>query len=272
MYKVLGIVILVFTVFFLSGCNILGSQQEVVENEEEQEEEETEENYDPVPIDRGDTELNIVERGINLESNQGSLGGNKVEDNKVKEDKMEYSAEEKKDDGGLGKKIANYAGKYYKVTLHTNYGDIKIKFYNAECPITVGNFLMLADQGFYNNTKFHRVIEDFMVQGGDPNSKDNDPSNDGQGGPGYTFQDEINKHPLVKGSVAMANAGPNTNGSQFFIVTADAASWLDGKHTNFGTVVKGMDVVEKIKKVKTDGNDRPLEDVVINNITLFEIK
>ncbi|MFH1583077.1 MAG: peptidylprolyl isomerase, partial [Candidatus Falkowbacteria bacterium] len=125
--------------------------------------------------------------------------------------------------------------------MKTNFGDITVKFYAQESPITVNSFMNLAKAGFYNGTKFHRVIKDFMIQGGDPNSKDDDWSNDGQGGPGYQFQDEINQHKLVKGSLAMANSGANTNGSQFFMVTAEATSWLDGKHTNFGYVVSGLD-------------------------------
>jgi len=135
------------------------------------------------------------------------------------------------------------------VTLKTNFGDMKLAFYGKESPTTVTNFINLAAANFYNNVKFHRVIKGFMIQTGDPNSKDDDWSNDGTGGPGYTFPDEFNEYKLVKGSLAMANSGPNTNGSQFFIVTAEDAEGLDGKHTNFGYVVEGMDVVEKIENV-----------------------
>jgi cyclophilin family peptidyl-prolyl cis-trans isomerase len=163
----------------------------------------------------------------------------------------------------------DYVEKYDGAVIKTNYGDIKVKFYNQDSPVTVNNFLKLADEKFYDGTKFHRVIKDFMIQGGDPNSKDDDWSNDGTGGPGYTFQDEFNKYPLVKGSLAMANSGPNTNGSQFFIVTADATPWLDGKHTNFGEVTEGMDVVDKISQVKTNQNDHPLEDVTVTGIELL---
>lgn len=164
----------------------------------------------------------------------------------------------------------DYAKKYDRAVIKTNYGDIEIKFYKQDSPVTVNNFLKLADEKFYDGTKFHRVIRDFMIQGGDPNSKDEDWSNDGTGGPGYVFGDEFNSHPLVKGSLAMANSGPNTNGSQFFIVTATATSWLDGKHTNFGEVVEGMDVVDKISQVKTNENDHPLEEVTILGIELLE--
>ncbi|MCX6744723.1 MAG: peptidylprolyl isomerase [Candidatus Parcubacteria bacterium] len=150
-------------------------------------------------------------------------------------------------------------------------GDIKVKFYGEDSPLTVNNFLNLAKKGFYDGTSFHRVIADFMIQGGDPNSKDDDWSNDGMGGPAYKFADEFNTHKLVKGSLAMANSGPNTNGSQFFIVTAAATSWLDGKHTNFGQVIEGLDVVEKIGAVKVNANDHPLKDVTIKSIELMKI-
>jgi cyclophilin family peptidyl-prolyl cis-trans isomerase len=152
-------------------------------------------------------------------------------------------------------------------SLQTNYGDITIQFF-PEPVKTVENFVRLAQNGFYDGVKFHRVIKGFMIQTGDPLSRDDDWSNDGRGGPGYTFADEINEHKLVTGSVAMANAGPNTNGSQFFIVTAEATPWLDGKHTNFGTVIAGLDVVRKIESVAVNENDHPLEDIVINRIIL----
>ncbi len=124
-------------------------------------------------------------------------------------------------------------------TLHTNHGAVEVELYDEEAPKTVENFLKLAREGFYDGIVFHRVIEGFMIQGGDPTGT-------GTGGPGYQFEDEINPHRVVRGSLAMANAGPNTNGSQFFIVTADEAPWLDGKHTVFGRVTSGMDVVDAI--------------------------
>ena len=166
------------------------------------------------------------------------------------------------------KQLENLAEQYDGAIIKTNLGDITVKFYVQESPITVNNFLNLAKAGFYNDTKFHRVIKDFMIQGGDPLSKDDDWSNDGTGGPGYQFQDEFNQHKLVKGSLAMANSGPNTNGSQFFIVTAEATSWLDGKHTNFGYVTGGIDIVEKIEKVSVNENAHPTEDVIVNSIEL----
>lgn len=158
------------------------------------------------------------------------------------------------------------------VTLKTNLGDITLELFPKDAPVTVANFVKLSRAGFYNGTRFHRVIKDFMIQGGDPNSKDDDWSNDGTGGPGYTFKDEINSHKIVRGVIAMANAGPATNGSQFFIVTASATPWLDGKHTVFGRVTAGMDVVDKIENVRTDKTrgDHPIENVTINSIEIRE--
>jgi peptidyl-prolyl cis-trans isomerase B (cyclophilin B) len=144
-------------------------------------------------------------------------------------------------------------------TLHTNYGAIAIELFDEDAPKTVENFLKLARDGFYNGVIFHRVIPDFMVQGGDPTGT-------GSGGPGYQFEDEFNDNKVVRGALAMANAGPNTNGSQFFIVTTEAASWLDGKHTVFGRVTDGMDVVDAISALETDARDRPREDVVIDRV------
>ena len=162
--------------------------------------------------------------------------------------------------------------KYNQATLKTSLGDITISLYNSDSPNTVKNFLTLAEKGFYDGTRFHRIIKDFMIQGGDPLSKEESKrSIHGTGGPGYKFADEFNKHKLVKGSLAMANSGPNTNGSQFFIVTAGATAWLDGKHTNFGQVVSGMDVITKIENVKTDTRDNPIEGVVIKSIELEKV-
>ncbi|MFH1232805.1 MAG: peptidylprolyl isomerase [Patescibacteria group bacterium] len=168
------------------------------------------------------------------------------------------------------KQLEELSANFSQAIIKTNFGEIKVKFYTKDALVTVNNFMNLAKKGFYNDTKFHRVIKDFMIQGGDPNSKDNDWSNDGQGGPGYQFQDEINNHKIVKGSLAMANAGPNTNGSQFFIVTAEATPHLDGKHTNFGYIVSGLDIIEKIENVKTNENDHPTDDVIIQKIELLK--
>ena len=146
-------------------------------------------------------------------------------------------------------------------TLHTNQGDIAVELFDDDAPKTVDNFTSLAGKGFYDGVIFHRVIPDFMIQGGDPTGT-------GSGGPGYTFEDEFNNHPVARGALAMANAGPNTNGSQFFIVTAEACPWLDGKHTVFGRVTGGMDVVDAISALDTDGRDRPRQDVVIESVGL----
>ncbi|MFA5886971.1 MAG: peptidylprolyl isomerase [Patescibacteria group bacterium] len=159
---------------------------------------------------------------------------------------------------------------YSQALIKTNYGDIKVKFYGADSPVTVNNFLNLAKAGFYNGTKFHRVIRDFMIQGGDPLSRGSDVSVYGTGGPGYRFKDEFNNHKLVIGSLAMANSGADTNGSQFFIVTAAETPWLDGHHTNFGEVVSGLEIVKKIGAVETGANDRPVAEVIINSIELLK--
>ena len=144
-------------------------------------------------------------------------------------------------------------------TLHTNHGAVEIELYPADAPKTVENFETLAGTGFYDGVVFHRVIPDFMIQGGDPTGT-------GSGGPGYQFEDEFNDHKVVKGALAMANSGPNTNGSQFFIVTAPATPWLDGKHTVFGQVTSGQDVVDRISLVDRDGRDRPTAPVTIDSI------
>jgi cyclophilin family peptidyl-prolyl cis-trans isomerase len=146
-------------------------------------------------------------------------------------------------------------------TLHTNHGAIAVELHDDDAPKTVANFLKLARDGFYDGVIFHRVIPDFMIQGGDPTGT-------GSGGPGYQFEDELNEHKVVRGALAMANAGPNTNGSQFFIVTTEATPWLDGKHTVFGRVTDGMDVVDAISALETDARDRPAQDVVIERIDL----
>ena len=146
-------------------------------------------------------------------------------------------------------------------TLHTNHGPIAIELYADDAPKTVANFEKLAGDGFYDGVIFHRVIPDFMIQGGDPTGT-------GSGGPGYQFEDEFNERKVARGALAMANAGPNTNGSQFFIVTADACPWLDGKHTVFGQVTDGMDVVDAISALDTDARDRPRTDVVIERVEL----
>jgi peptidyl-prolyl cis-trans isomerase B (cyclophilin B) len=146
-------------------------------------------------------------------------------------------------------------------TLHTNHGPITVELFDEDAPKTVENFRKLAADGFYEGVIFHRVIKDFMIQGGDPTGT-------GTGGPGYEFEDEINPHKIVRGTLAMANAGPDTNGSQFFLVTVQAAPHLDGKHTAFGQVTDGMDVVDKIENLPTDRRDKPREEARIERVEL----
>ncbi len=148
-----------------------------------------------------------------------------------------------------------------KATLHTNKGAIAVELFDDDAPKTVENFKKLAGEGFYDGVIFHRVIPDFMIQGGDPTGT-------GSGGPGYTFEDEFNDHKVERGALAMANSGPNTNGSQFFIVTADSCPWLDGKHTVFGRVTDGMDAVDTISEVDSDSRDKPRDDVTIERVEL----
>jgi cyclophilin family peptidyl-prolyl cis-trans isomerase len=146
-------------------------------------------------------------------------------------------------------------------TMTTNLGAISIELFDEDAPKTVENFKKLAGDGFYDGVIFHRIIKDFMIQGGDPTGT-------GTGGPGYQFEDEFNDRKVVRGALAMANAGPNTNGSQFFIVTTEAAPWLDGKHTVFGEVTDGMDVVDQIEAAETDARDKPLSEVRIESVQL----
>src|SRR5688500_15286636 len=148
-------------------------------------------------------------------------------------------------------------------TMRTSEGAIQIELFEEDAPKTVANFKKLAGDGFYDGVIFHRVIKDFMIQGGDPTGT-------GTGGPGYTFEDEINENKIVRGALAMANAGPNTNGSQFFIVTTDAAPWLDGKHTVFGRVVTGMETVAAMEGSETDARDKPVDDAVIERVELAD--
>ena len=146
-------------------------------------------------------------------------------------------------------------------TLHTNHGAIALELFEEDAPKTVGNFVKLSKDGFYDGITFHRVIPDFMIQSGCPRG-------DGTGGPGYEFEDEANEHGVVRGALAMANRGPDTNGSQFFIVTTEAASWLDGNHTVFGRVAEGMEVVDEISSVDRDARDRPRDPVTIERVEL----
>jgi len=202
-----------------------------------------------------DNSVALVKNGLKAAENDSSL-----KNEPVKENKIMNSPEQQE----------NLLKEYSQAIIKTSLGNIKVKFYNSESPMTVNNFLNLAKADFYNQTKFHRVIKDFMIQGGDPLSKEDDSSLWGTGGPNYRFKDEFNSHKLIAGSLAMANSGPATNGSQFFIVTAESTPWLDGKHTNFGEVISGMDIVKKIEAVQTGINDRPSTPVVINEIELLK--
>jgi cyclophilin family peptidyl-prolyl cis-trans isomerase len=145
--------------------------------------------------------------------------------------------------------------------IATSEGQIEVELFDEDAPKTVQNFTKLATDGYYDGLVFHRVIPDFMIQGGCPRG-------DGTGGPGYTFEDEFNDHPVARGYLAMANSGPNTNGSQFFIVTAEECSWLDGKHTVFGRITAGHDVADRISLVERDMRDRPLDPVVVESVQL----
>ncbi len=182
-----------------------------------------------------------------------SQGGDKPQEEKV-ERKVYTEAPEMQID----------VNKKYLAKFETSLGNFEIELYAGKAPKTVNNFVVLSRDKFYNGLTFHRVIKDFMIQGGDPNG-------DGTGDPGYKFEDEINDVKLVRGILAMANSGANTNGSQFFIVTAEQTEWLDGKHTAFGKVTSGLDVVMNIEKVEVDENDKPKTPVTIQNIIIEEI-
>jgi peptidyl-prolyl cis-trans isomerase B (cyclophilin B) len=150
-----------------------------------------------------------------------------------------------------------------QATMHTNHGEIQLELFDEDAPKTVDNFVKLSKDGYYDGLIFHRVIRDFMIQGGCPQGT-------GTGGPGYEFEDEFNDNKIVRGALAMANAGPNTNGSQFFIVTTEAAPWLDGKHTVFGRVTSGMEAVDSIEGTETGAQDRPVNDAVIERLEVHE--
>jgi cyclophilin family peptidyl-prolyl cis-trans isomerase len=150
-----------------------------------------------------------------------------------------------------------------QATMHTNHGPIVLELHDDDAPKTVDNFLKLSRDGYYDGLTFHRIIPDFMIQGGCPQGT-------GTGGPGYEFEDEINDHKIMRGALAMANRGPDTNGSQFFIVTTPEAPWLDGKHTVFGRVDSGLETVDAIEAVETGAGDRPVEPVVIERVEVHE--
>ncbi len=259
--KKIKLLVLIITVSFFSGCDFMLPVDDLNGNNG---------NVNPInkikvskeyvknpELSKEDSEMQQLEQAINQANYERQL----KEANSKKEEVPEV-----KENTDIEKESLTYTDKYIKATIETNFGDIKVTLYGVDAPITVGNFIKLAENGFYNETKFHRVISGFMIQGGDPNSKDKNWEDDGQSGPGYSFRDEINEHKLVKGSLAMANSGKDTNGSQFFIVTADSTPHLDGKHTNFGEVIEGMDIVEKIEKVRINDKDHPTQDVIIEKI------
>jgi cyclophilin family peptidyl-prolyl cis-trans isomerase len=210
-------------------------------------------------ISKEDSDIEQLEQAVNQADYEMQM--------KEKKEKQDVIPEIK-ENTDIEKELLTYTNKYTKAKIKTNLGNIRITLYGTDAPMAVGNFIKLAENGFYNKIKFHRVISGFMIQGGDPNSKDENWEDDGKGGPGYAFRDESNAHKLIKGSLAMANSGKDTNGSQFFIVTAESTPHLDGKHTNFGEVIEGMDTVEKIEKVRINEKDHPTQDVVIEGIEL----
>lgn len=252
--------------FVLGGCDFLAPEDDINGNNEKVNplnKIEVKEDYIKKTQTAGEKNEEIAQ--LEQFVNQAEYEMKKKEGEQKKENPPVSAPAEKTE---TEKELLTYKDKYTKAVIKTNYGKIKVSFYPAEAPLAVGNFIKLAESNFYNEIKFHRVISDFMIQGGDPNSKDDNWEDDGLGGPGYSFRDEINEHKLVKGSLAMANSGKDTNGSQFFIVTAESTPHLDGKHTNFGEVIEGMDVVEKIEKVRINDKSHPTQDVVIEKVEL----
>ncbi|MEK9182084.1 MAG: peptidylprolyl isomerase [Patescibacteria group bacterium] len=167
-------------------------------------------------------------------------------------------------DSNTARKAETFSG----TVLMTNFGEIEVQFATGTAPLAVSNFAKLAEKSFYDGTLFHRVTKDF-IQGGDPLTKGSDQSVYGTGGPGYKFKDEVSaEDKIARGIVAMANSGPDTNGSQFFIVTVKEAPWLNGKHTIFGKVIRGMDVVDKISQLQTSKNNLPIKPVLLEKIIL----
>jgi cyclophilin family peptidyl-prolyl cis-trans isomerase len=244
--------LLILTVFSFSGCSS-ASKKMITENE-----------VDPYMADNNNDEV------LNRIKDIDNGATPKVPASKTSAPEESAPAANSQAPQSTSVELDNLIAEYSQAVIKTNLGNIKVKFYNEDSPLTVNNFLNLAKDGFYNGTRFHRVISEFMIQGGDPLSKDESMRERwGTGGPDYRFNDEFNSNKLVRGSLAMANSGPNTNGSQFFIVTAEETPWLDGKHTNFGEVVEGMDVVEQIEAVETGAQDRPVNDVIVEKVELL---
>ncbi len=223
-------------------------------------------------IDDSSSESNVIETELDAEGGEEELN-DIIEENIIKNNEEEEISEAGKpfDISMINpNEFSDLVSQYNKAKITTNMGVIEVQFFNQDSPNTVNNFLNLAQMGFYDGIKFHRVMENFMIQAGDPLTKENNTALYGTGGPGYVFSDEINNHKLVQGSFAMANAGPNTNGSQFFIVTTESTPWLDGNHTNFGRVISGMDVAMNISSVEVGPRDLPVQDVVIEKIELLK--
>jgi peptidyl-prolyl cis-trans isomerase B (cyclophilin B) len=254
--------------FFLSGCDFFIPKDDLNGNNEKVM------IRNPISFDEKEfTKPQKTKEEADIEQLNQSLNQysaqNRIPNKPVPEIKQEpVPAEEKKEESLMEKELLTYSQKYTKATIETNLGKIKVSFFNEDAPLATGNFIKLSEEGFYEEVKFHRVISGFMIQAGDPNSRDDKWEDDGQGGPGYAFRDEPNNHKLVKGVLAMANSGKDTNGSQFFILTAEAKPDLDGKHTIFGEVIDGMKVVESIEKVRIDDKDHPTQDVIIEKVEL----
>ncbi len=262
----INIVIAVFFILFLSGCTL---SQEILDNVGQT-------NKTSAPGSEGylaqmgeisQKAKQNIQNAADMQNKKMSEATNETQENTtpIKNSQINNSQNNQMDNSELTKK-------YSVALIKTSLGDIKVKFFNVDAPITVGNFLKLSRDGFYAGTKFHRVIKGFMIQGGDPLSKDELMKDRwGTGGPGYKFNDELKgteKYP--QGTLAMANSGPNTNGSQFFIVTASPEAPLPASYTVFGQVITGMDIALKIEKVETSSNDRPVDDVIIQSVELLE--
>lgn len=255
--------VIIFSPFLLGGCSFFMPEDDLNGNNNEVKLEERilleGESFAELQKNKEDNSLGQLEQ---LVGEHYQKVGTKTTPPKIETPPAEKEPTSEEND------FLNYYNKFTKATIKTNYGKIKISFFNEDAKFATGNFIKLAENKFYDQTKFHRVISGFMIQGGDPNSKDKNWDDDGQGGPGYSFRDEINEHKLIRGALAMANSGKDTNGSQFFILTAESKPDLDGKHTVFGQVIEGMDTVDKIEKVRINNNDHPTQDVIIENIEL----
>lgn len=267
MGKIELFLILLLSTFLLGGCSLIIPEDDLNGN-----------NKEVSPINKINVKEDYLNNNKPVQDNSGIAQLEQAIDQASYELQLRETTEKKEiapvisENTDIEKDLLTYSNKYTKAIIKTNFGDIKVNFYMSEAPLAVGNFIKLAENNFYDKTKFHRVISGFMIQGGDPNSKDDRWEDDGKGGPNYAFRDEIGSHKLTRGSLAMANSGKDTNSSQFFILTALAQPDLDGKHTVFGEVIEGMDTVDKIEKVtvshESDHADHPIEDVVIENVEL----